>query len=116
MKLAALLFAGVGMLGAASWDGTKGTVTIKTESDATQTVISVSTTDPDITLIQVTVEQKCDPTIKPGCVQQVNHVFLQRVQYLSPRPVLAIFNIPESQISRVFVTTKIDREQQAFGE
>ena len=45
MKLAALLFAAAGMLGAASWDGTHGNITVKTTSNSLTTTLSLSTTD-----------------------------------------------------------------------
>jgi hypothetical protein len=97
---------------AASWDGTKGSITISTVSDGTITVIAVSTSDLSVTKFDVTVRTGAGP-IKVSTTMSI-----PRRLAIPPRiagPSLAVFAIPEDQIVSVSVICTVVVEMESFN-
>jgi len=87
----------------APWDGTRGTVTISSQSDGHHTVIAVRSSDPSVTLLSVALVSSPNG--------QTPWTFTTRtVPNLEPSPIdptrvaLAVFDVPGSEVIRVEVT------------
>lgn len=101
---------------AASWDGTKGSITLKSEGDAQHTVISVTSTTTGPVMLVVTANIK-KPAIgvQPFAKSQVR-TLVRLDSSLGPAPgVLAIFDYSMDQISSVSVAEWKPGEAQVFG-
>jgi|SRR5581483_2193414 len=106
----ALLFAAAA--NAAFWDGTKGSITISTVGDDATTVISVSSTDRSVSQIEVAVSEKC--SLAGPCEPKITRVTIPVIPH--GKPYLAVFQIPETHIASVAVTSRRDAETQVFKQ
>jgi hypothetical protein len=114
MLTLALVVAGVGL--AAQWDGTKGTITLKTDSDGRITVFSVTSSDPTVSLLSISVTF-ATPGILPALPQITSQTFPRRSDSLGHGlPSLVTFSIPESEISRIIVTEFRAGQSEMFTE
>jgi hypothetical protein len=126
MKLAALLFAAAGMLGAqtnpvgpAPWDGTKGNITVSTTYVAGWTHISVNSSDPTVKAFVVTVYLKSGVYVQndahPGSMIQIPLADLATKQPDRNEPAQSNFWCELGQILMVSVTEIHPGQNQWFS-
>lgn len=111
-KLLALLVLAIPTF-AASWDGTKGSITLSTDGDARHTVLKLSSLAPEALVFRVVV------TLTDGKIKTVllYRQSLRAIAYSAtdvPPFVLGILDVPQSAISSVGVSLLIDSEDQIF--
>ena len=110
----ALLIAGAGF--AASWDGTRGSITLKTDSDGRTTVFQVTSSDPTVSLLTISVTSAI-PGLLPRIPQTTSQTFPRRGDALGHGlPTLVTFSIPESDISRIIVTEFRAGQSEMFAD
>ncbi len=98
---------------AASWDGTKGNITISTQSDSAHTVVSISTTDPETFGFWVMLTKKCFAAPNT-CKSSWKRVFVLR--HPGAEPSLAVFDEPGSlALNGVIVVEQKITDSQTFG-
>ena len=109
--IAALLFASAAF--AASWDGTKGNITVKTDGDSQHTVISVTSTDSTTSLISVAVTYL---PVGATHTETVTKVVSRTIDHeCQTSPSLAIFAVDESLVIGVTVIEMHPNQPQLFG-
>jgi len=103
----------------ATWDDVKGTVTLKTIADASTTVLQISSADSSVSLISVTVfwqSQILGSAPERHFATKYILWSVDPLHGLIGHPVLAVFDVPESQITGISITELHPGQAHFFGE